>query len=156
MWPFKPKQLDIGKLPPLSDDQHRWGVAEADLGASVLIIRYNQTARSWIGHPELPIKLGFAIPLNAPNQGGLPTPDENEQLNGIEDIILREVGARTRGLQVLALTTGVMKEFVFYIPRGVDIKTIHESVQAAVKTHKVQCMAVMEPQWDSYVRFAPE
>jgi hypothetical protein len=53
------------------------------------------------------------------------------------------------------LTTGVMKEFVFYIPRDIDIKAIHESIQAAVSTHEVQCMAVMEPKWDSYVQFAP-
>ena len=92
------------------------------------IIRYNETAKDWSGHPGLPVKLGFAVPLNSSNEVGLPEPGENEQLEEIEDVILREVEARTIGLHALVLTTGTMKEFVFYIPRGVDIKSIHEGV----------------------------
>jgi hypothetical protein len=107
MWPFKRKQLDIATLPKLSDYSHSWGVAQADVGSSPLIIRYNESARNWVGHPELPIKLGFAIPLNSPNEGGLPDPEENEQLNEIEDTVVREIEARTRALHAMALTTGV-------------------------------------------------
>ena len=155
MWPFKHKQLDISTLPKLSDDSHSWGVVQADVNSSPLIIRYNESARSWVGHPELPIKLGFAIPLNSPNEGGLPHPDENEQLNDIEDIVVREIEARTQSLHAMVLTTGVMKEFVFYIPKGTDIKSIHEASQSAVTTHEIQCMAINEPKWDSYRQFAP-
>lgn len=60
----------------------------------------------------------------------MPDPDENEQLNDIEDSILREIEARTRAIHALALTNEVMKELVFHIPTGVDIKSIHEAVQA--------------------------
>jgi len=155
MWPFKHKQLDISTLPKLSDDSHSWGVAQADVDSSPLIIRYNESAQSWVGHPELPIKLGFAIPLNSPNEGGLPHSDENEQLNDIEDIAVREIEARTQSLLAMVLTTGVMKEFVFYIPKGTDIKSIHEAIQSAVTTHEIQCMAINEPKWDSYRQFAP-
>ena len=155
MWPFKRKQHDIATLPPLASDGHIWGVAESGFVSSPLIIRYNETAREWIGHSKLPVKLGIAIPLNSPNEAGLPNPDENEQLNAIEDIVVQEISARTVGLQALALTTGIMKEYVFYIPRDVDIKTIHESIQALVTTHEIQCMADMEPEWESYVQFAP-
>ena len=155
MWPFKRKQLDINTLPRLTDDGHSWGVAQAGYDDSPLIVRYNESARDWAGHSEMPIKLGFAIPLNSPNEGGLPDPDENEQLNVIEDIVVREIESRTRALHALALTTGTMKELVFYIPRGVDIKSIHESIQSAVTTHEVQCMAVNEPNWDSFTQFTP-
>lgn len=154
MWPFNRKQLDIAALPRLVDDSHSWGVAQADIDSSPLIIRYNESARKWVGHPELPIKLGFAIPLNSPNEGGLPDPAENEQLDEIEDTIIRAIDARTRALHAMALTTGVMKEFVFYIPTGTDIKSLHEAIQAAVTTHEVQCMAIKEPKWDSYRQFS--
>ena len=109
-----------------------------------------------MGHSGLPIKLGFAIPLNSPNENGLPDPDENWQLNDVEDVILREVEAGTKGIHVLALTDGTMKEFVFYIPRGADIKKIHEKIQESVSTHDVQCMALEEPKWDSYRQFTPD
>lgn len=155
MWPFKSKHRDIKFLPPLSADNCTWGIAESVLETSPLIVRYNETAREWLGHKDLPIKLGFAIPLNSPNENGLPDPDESYQLNEIEDTIVREVSSKARGLYVLALTTGVMKEFVFYISPGTDIKTLHESIQALVGTHEVQCMAIMEPNWQSYVDFTP-
>lgn len=155
MWPFNRKQLDIETLPPLSSEELQWGVAEAGYDSAPLIIRFNESAGAWKGHTELPIKLGFAVPLNSPNEGGLPDPDENLQLNDVEDTVIREIESRSRAIHALALTTGTMKEFVFYIPRGVDIKAIHEAIQAAVSTHEVQCMAVMEPKWETYEQFTP-
>jgi hypothetical protein len=155
MWPFSRRQPDIKSLPQLGDDDQRWGVAEVGSPDSPLIVRYNETARDWNGHSELPIKLGFAIPVNSPNPSGLPDPDENQQFDEIEDIIAREIGSQTPALHALVLTTGEMKEFVFYIPHGVDIKAIHEAIRSAVTTHDVQCLAVIEPGWDSYRQFAP-
>lgn len=155
MWPFKPRQLDINTLPSLSGDGCRWGVAEARYDSSPLIVRFNETARDWAGHSALPIKLGFAVPLNAPSAGGLPGPEENAQLNEVEDILVAKLAALPRVLHALVLTTGVIREFIFYVPAGVDIKQLHESIQFAVKTHEVQCVATMEPKWDSYRQFTP-
>ncbi|MGN6546113.1 MAG: DUF695 domain-containing protein [Aureliella sp.] len=139
----------------MSDENQQWGVAQAGYDGATLIIRYNQTAKDWFRHPELPIKLGFAVPLKSPSANGLPDPDENDQLNAIEDIIRREVEARTRGLHALVLTTGTMKEFVFYISPDADIRSLHQTIRDAVPTHDVQCMAVREPKWDSYAQFSP-
>lgn len=155
MWPFSRKSLDINTLPPISSESFSWGVAQAGYDDSPLLIRFNETAKDWQGHPELPIKLGFAIPLNSPNEGGLPDPEENEQLNEIEDLITGEVGSRATGIHALVLTTGEMKEFVFYISPGADIKTMHETLMQVVSTHEVQCMAVNEPKWDTYQQFSP-
>jgi hypothetical protein len=156
MWPFSRKARDINRLPSVADELSPWTVAKAQYDGSPLIIRYSRVAIDWMGHPDLPIKLGFAISLNSPNHGGLPDPAENQELNEIEDIILREVDAITSGIHALVLTTGIMKEFVFYIPRDVDIKKIHKSIQDAVTTHDVHCIAVNEPTWDSFKSFTPE
>ena len=156
MWPFSKKHAkDIAQLPPMSSDEMTWGVAEAGYGGAPLIIRFNSSASEWAGHPALPIKLGFALPLNSPNEGGMPDPAENERLGAIEDIIVREVEARTTGVQALVLTTGTMKEFVFYVSRETDFAGLHEAIKAAVPTHDVQCIAEHEPKWDSYRQFNP-
>ena len=102
IWPFKRKYPDINALPPVSlDGDNNWGVAQTDDDGSPLIVRYNQAARDWCGHPKLPVKLGFAIPLNRTNEGGLPDSDENRQLNEIEDLLLREIDGRTRAMHAL-------------------------------------------------------
>lgn len=156
MWPFKRKTRDLSELPPMSSGEGEWGLAQVMLEGAPLILRYNSSARHWAKHPGLPIKLGFAMPLNTPHEGGLPDPRENEQLSDVEDAIIREVEARTPAIQVLAITNGVMKEFVFYIPPNVDIKSIHEAAQAAVSTHEVQCVAEHDPKWDTYFSFTPD
>jgi len=76
-------------------------------------------------------------------------------LGPIEDLISREVSSRTRGVHVLTLTSGVMKELVFYIARGADIAKLHEGIQSQVSSHDVQCMAVEEAKWESYRTFVP-
>ena len=157
IWPFKRKYPDINALPPVSlDGDNNWGVAQTDDDGSPLIVRYNQAARDWCGHPKLPVKLGFAIPLNRTNEGGLPDSDENRQLNEIEDLLLREIDGRTRAMHALTLTTGKMREFVFYVPQGTDIKSLHEMIRSAVATHEVDCMADIERDWDTYRQFSPE
>lgn len=152
VWPFSktPRKLEV---PPERD--HRWGLAQAEDEGRVLLVRYNQTAGQWAGHPNLPVKLGFAIPLNRPNEGGLPDPDENAELGPIEDLISREVLSATHGVHALTLTNGVMKELVFYIGPGTDVGKLHERVRSKVLSHEVQCMAVEERGWESYRGFAP-
>jgi len=152
IWPFSksPRKL---QLPP--EDDHHWGVVEGEYNGAALIVRFNRTAGEFAGHAGLPLKLGFAIPLNLPNEGGLPDPDENVDLDAIEDVIRREVAAATSGIHVMVLTTGVMKELIFYIAPGADIATLHQSVQNKVTGHEVQCMAVGDPDWESYRAFVP-
>ena len=87
MWPFNRRQKDLNTLPPISSEAHAWSVAKATYDESPLIVRFNSSAKEWVGHKALAIKLGFAVPLNTPNDGGLPDPAENEQLDNIEDII---------------------------------------------------------------------
>ncbi len=146
----------VASLPPVASADHRWIIIKATYDDLPLIIRLNSTAREWLGHASLGIKLGFAVPLNAPDQGGLPTPEENQELNDLEDIILQEVDRGAKGIYALILTTGTMREFVFYVAAGANIGAIHQAIQRRVSTHDVQCMAVKDPAWDAYTRFAPK
>ena len=66
MWPFSKK---IRKLEPPIDDEQRWSVALGRTREGPVLVRFNETAGEWVAHPDLPIKLGFAVPLNRPNEG---------------------------------------------------------------------------------------
>jgi hypothetical protein len=139
----------------LAKSEHKWAIATIDSGNSTLIIRYNLTAKDWLAHPDLSIKLGFAIPLINPTHEALPQPSENSQIDQIEDIIRHEVLTTVIGLHALSLTTGHMKEFVFYINPTPEIGKIHTRIKQQVQTPDVQCMAIREPDWDSYRKFTP-
>lgn len=149
-WPFSKKHRELS-IPPQAEQ--RWSVAQGQHGGAPLLVRFNEAGLGLAGHPDLPIKLGFAVPLNRPNEAGLPDPDENAELAAIEDLIAERVLAGSIGLHAMTLTTGVMKEFVFYIPPGRDIAGLHSALREEIPTHDVQCMAIKEPNWDSFREF---
>jgi|JRYL01.1.fsa_nt_gb hypothetical protein len=154
-WPFSRKQRDLTHLtiPPV--DEQRWSVAQGEVGGCPLVVRFNESARKLAGHSGLPIKLGFAVPLNRPNHEGLPESAENEALGAVEDLVAQRVLASSAGLHAMTLTTGDMKEFVFYIAPGLDIARLHEVLRQEVPSHDLQCMAVEEPGWESFRSLVP-
>ena len=153
MWPFKQKPKSVNDLPPVSAHEGKWSVAMGEIEDGPVIVRKNETAKRWAKHPDLPVKLGFAVPLNTPNPGGLPMPDENEQLDEIEDVVSRTLDDAVVGIPVMVITTGQMKEFIFYIREGADIAALHEKLMQLVTTHEIQCIAEMEREWDTFFAF---
>lgn len=100
------------------------------------------------GHPDFAIQIGIAVPLLNPDPGGLPRPDETEQLHSIEDTVDRLLGGRA--VMVAVITTGEMREFVLYTGSGDWIAQFHTDLQAAVDTHEVQVVAQRDPDWNVY------
>ena len=83
MWPFK-KNQSIDNLNPNTD---KWSVLQGSADDGPMLIRINTSAQNWAQHPLLNIRVGFAVPLNQPNPGGLPDASENLVLNQLEDVI---------------------------------------------------------------------
>lgn len=120
------------------------------------MIRLNETAKEFAGNEHLKVRLGFAIPFLEETGTGMPHPDENEMLRGVEDQICAKVSAGASGIHVLTLTNAAMKEMVFYIEEGADIGAIRQQLMDEVSSHEVQCMAVLDPEWEAYASFSPE
>lgn len=136
-------------------DQARWSLGKAKNDTGLMLIRRNQSAEALIGHPDLGIKLGFAIPFGVQTEGDFPDPEENAQVSDIEDQIMSAVAEATTGVHVLTLTDKICKELIFYIKPGADIATIHERLLADVTSHEVQCIAEHDPDWDLFRQFTP-
>lgn len=92
------------------------------------------------------------MPLRSPDPGGLPTPEETEELNAIEDVIDRLVG--DKAVMVAVVTTGQMREFVLYTGSGEWIAQFDADLQAAAGDHEVQVMAQTDPEWNVYASLA--
>ncbi|MFN0093249.1 MAG: DUF695 domain-containing protein [Dehalococcoidia bacterium] len=129
-----------------------WTQLARTAGWSLASIRRPRSGRgTLIFHGGWP----FACRLNKGTTTGLPDAAEYQQLRLVEDIVLREVAVRTRGVFGLTLTDGRMRELVFYVPPGADWGELHRAVQGQVVTHDVQCVAEPEPGWDAYDYFSP-
>lgn len=141
------------KLDPSND---RWMLAETETDTGPVLVRINATAKNYLAQPELSVRLAFAMALKNSTGTGYPDPDENDRLSAVEDRIIAVVAAGAVGIHVLTLTDAKMKELVFYIQPGADIPVMHKELLRDVKTHKVQCMAVHDPDWETYRAFALE
>ena len=150
MWPFK-KQKNLADL---TDENQQWSVIEAANESGPILVRVNNSAAEWAKHPELNIRVGFAIPLNSQNPGGLPDEEENLLLNDIENGLCELLKKTGSSIQVLAITTGQFKEFVFYIQNAEGIEVAHKKAIAQFPSHEIQCVGENDPDWQVYNEWA--
>ena len=129
---------------------------EASTDDGPMLVTINTTAQRWAKHPSLGIRVGFAIPLNEPDPGGFATSSELSQIDQIDEEILRYVNASGPAIHVLTITTGIFKEFVYYIENGDAVAGIHEKLLRQTFTHNVQCIAIFDPEWETYDSFLIE
>ncbi|QDV16387.1 hypothetical protein Pan153_10140 [Gimesia panareensis] len=134
--------------------EDQWAVGQAEWEGQPLFVRYNTSVQDGHRKGDYPIKVGFALPFHAPSAEGLPGEDEMEQLGEIEELMEDYLGSD--GVLVLVLTTGGMRELIFYVRPNTDIAGVHQRLMEDVTSHEVQCMGVEEPGWDSYYAFVSE
>lgn len=145
---FSKKKIPSLEALPAED---RWSLAQGENNGRPMIVRVNSSAKDYTGHPELPIRLGIAIPLHAPNEYGFPGEVESEQLGDIEDRLFEAIGSS--GRVVLIITTSGMREFVSYVRSPEVAKQVVQSVQTGTTTHQVQHYAQADAKWELFGQF---
>jgi hypothetical protein len=138
---------------PPFPSQSSWSVHEGHLNGRPIFVRKNQAAKEFTGHRDYRFRVGVAVPLREPKDNGLPTNDEMNQLNSIEDALTEALEANQESLHVLAITTGGMREFVFYTRNPQMARTVIETARTATSTHEVQGYVQEDPSWTVFKQF---
>ncbi|MGB2963641.1 MAG: DUF695 domain-containing protein [Anaerolineales bacterium] len=133
--------------------ESKWSVKESEHNNQPMYIRLNNSADDLAGHPDYKYRVGIAVPLKLPDEQGLPTTYEIEELNAIEDSLARRLEKDQLSLQVLSITTGNMREFVFYTKDPQSALEMIEACQLEVKTHQLQKYVKEDPGWTLYKDF---
>lgn len=131
-----------------------WKVLQGEHDGNPIFVRVNNALSNYVGKTDYTLKIGFAVPINAPIPGEMPTPEENEELASIEDQIFNVVRKHGSAVQALAISMGTFKEFVFYAQRNFNVQSTHEQLIEEVNSHQIQCMAQVEEDWASYTNWA--
>jgi hypothetical protein len=147
-WFSKKKFPALDSLPA----EDLWAVSQGENDGKPMIVRINSSAKDYAGHPDLPVRLGIAIPLHQPDQNGLPGEAESAQLGNVEDRLFEALGSS--GRLVLVITTSGMREFVSYVRSPQAAEKIAQLVKAETKTHEVQHYAESDLNWSGYGQFA--
>jgi hypothetical protein len=80
--------------------------------------------------------------------------EEMAQLDAIEDELSAKLERDQRSLQVLVITTGGMREFVFYTRDPQDAQASIEALQSHITTHELQFYIESDGQWGLFKEFS--
>jgi hypothetical protein len=138
------------KYLPLSEYPESWSLIEEKPNPT--IIRINMGYKDAVGHPEYPIKMGVAIPVEVHDDATMNVKSE------IEDI-LNDVLSKKGDGALVAIITGLKGqkfiEFLSYTKRGgIDFAKIHQDLKDKFKDYEVQMYADNDAKWDAYKSFA--
>ena len=138
------------KYKKISEYPENWTMLEGGKDSEIYtLIRINTGIKDASGHPDYPIRVGVAIPVNS-------LKEENEVLNTVEDMLTEKIEVKDLGIQAMAVSSmggQEFKEFVFYTKVDVDFKTLHEDIQAAFPKYEIQFYAEKDSDWSVYKEY---
>ena len=116
------------------------------------IIRVNTGYKDAIGHPDYPIKMGIAIPVDTHDEATMNVKSEIEDI--LNDTLLKKGDGA-----LVAIITGLegqrFIEFLSYTKRGgIDFAKIHQDLKTRFKDYEVQMYAENDIEWKAYRSFA--
>lgn len=133
--------------------QGNWMVGEATNDGRPMFLRINAAAKRFIAHPDLPYRFGVAVGLREPDERGLPQSAEMTELNRIEDALMEALEPALDGFLVAVITTGGMREFVFYIRDPQCAPSAIAAANECCQGHELQHYVQSDPQWLGYQEF---
>ena len=117
-----------------------------------MIIRTNTGYRKYGSVPGYEHQVGIAIPLMNPEATGLPGAAEGAVLGDIEEIIRSSLEEQGVSLLVAVITTGGMREFVFYTREHHWVEQRVVELRQRITTHEMQLMIQLDKTWQVYAQ----
>lgn len=133
--------------------QSKWSVHQGQNAGKPMFVRRNDSALQLSSNLDYGIRLGVAIPLLCPNDAGLPTKEESETLNQIEDELSRQFEKDQLSLLVLVITTSGMREFIFYTKGPQSCEQILPEIAASFPLYEFQTYTEEDKKWALYKQF---
>jgi hypothetical protein len=117
-----------------------------------MFVSTNEGYRSFKTVPGYEHQVGIAVPLNDPEVTGLPGAAELAMLDEIEDAICTSLEEQTESLFVAVITTGGMREFVFYTRHPDRVRERVALLRERISSHEIQLMIQPDRDWQTYAR----
>jgi Family of unknown function (DUF695) len=115
-----------------------------------MIVRWNSGYRKFGSVAGYRDQVGIAVPLRMPELTGLPSPEEDADLQAIEDAIYHSFQEHAESLFVAVITTSGMREFVLYTRAPEHARQCFEHLRTIVTSHELQLMIQPDEAWAVY------
>ena len=148
MWPFRTGAPASDQVPI----DGPWAIKECEYNGKVMIVRSNAGYQKVGSVPGYEHQVGIAVPFRAPETTGLPSTEENIVLTAIEATICPALEEQAESLLVAIITTGGMREFVFYTHAPQSVLQRFEQLRQGITSHEIQLMIQSDKDWAIYAR----
>jgi Family of unknown function (DUF695) len=92
------------------------------------------------------------VPLRKSETSGLPSATEDALLGEVENNICSSLEEQAESLLVAVITTGGMREFVFYTRDPQSVKRRFEQLRNRITSHEIQLMIQSDRTWRTYAQ----
>jgi Family of unknown function (DUF695) len=135
------------------NEEKDWSVLQGTLDHKPIFTSFRLSVNTKENYRQYPYQIGVAVPLLNPTVHDLPTNDEATQLWAIIDELKSKLETDYKSLYVMSLTTGGMREFVFYTsewkPKEIE-KAVKEIEKEINDGHELQFMMQEDKSWMTY------
>lgn len=128
-------------------------VLQSDYEWKPMIIRLNKGLNVIAGNWKYPYRIWIAIPLSNYQENWLPTPEQNIQLDKIEDEICKLFEKNHEGFLSVVIMTNGMKEFIIYSKEIKETEKNINKLNSLNSNFQLQFYVEKDSNWDFYKSF---
>ncbi len=133
--------------------ENSWTVCEGEYNGNPLIARVNTGLKTLVGDSRYQYRVGVAVPFNSVEKNGLPSGEESWKVSEIEDLLAAELELDNESLFAVVITTGGVREFVFYTSDPQEVEKKLEALAERIDSHQIQHVSQPDEGWTVYRQF---
>jgi hypothetical protein len=130
-----------------------WTVCEGEYNGKPLLARVNVGLKPLVADSRYQHRIGVAVPFNSPDENGFPSGEESWKVSEIEDLLVAELEIHHESLFAVVITTGGMREFVFYTSDPHTAETKLKALAERIDSYQLQRVIEPDAGWTVYHQF---
>jgi hypothetical protein len=151
-WPFR-KKLRSFPHPGTLEVAESWTLFEGLRDGRPAVVRTNAGLRAFAGHPAYGCEIEVVVPFRSPSPLGLPDGQEEGELEIVGEALVELLTSGEESLFAAMVTTGGVREYVFYTSDPDAAREKLEAFRARVQSHALQVLIREDPAWTVFRRF---
>ncbi len=131
----------------------KWSILSGQESEKPIIVRRNNSVQQYTENSDFIYRVGISIRLLEPTEAGLPSKEEMNSLDQIEDELNNQLEKDGNSIQVLVITTDGMREFVYYTRNSELIEQVIYNIRNKFTYHEIQFYVKKDKEWSVYKEF---
>lgn len=131
----------------------KWSILSGQESEKPIIVRRNNSVQQYTENSDFIYRVGISIRLLEPNEAGLPSKEEMNSLDQIEDELNNQLEKDGNSIQVLVITTDGMREFVYYTRNSELIAQVIYNIRNKFTYHEIQFYVKKDKELSVYKEF---